>query len=115
MQPSGQLNLSRGPNQAEKAGNVCGLTSKAQTLVGFSLPDRSSVDRLQLKLNGSDTVMSEKDKKSQDLAEGDAKTAASRPRSSQKNDGQSREDRLAEALRANLRRRKSAARKSKAD
>jgi hypothetical protein len=59
--------------------------------------------------------MSEKDKPSQDVADaGSVKTSTAKS-SGAKTAPQSREDRLADALRANLRRRKSAARKSKPD
>jgi|GEM_PF-6433116 len=67
--------------------------------------------------------MSEKDKTSQDLGEGrpaasgragEAAGAGSKAAHTASK-GQSRDDRLAEALRANLRRRKTAARKPKAE
>ncbi|MGS4884941.1 hypothetical protein [Roseibium sp. MB-4] len=59
--------------------------------------------------------MSEKDKPSQDVAKQETGASAASKPGGAKTLPQSREDRLAEALRANLRRRKSAARKSKAD
>ncbi|MBO9418135.1 hypothetical protein J7481_01405 [Labrenzia sp. R4_2] len=59
--------------------------------------------------------MSEKDKPSQDVADAGSVKVSTAKSSGAKTPPQSREDRLAEALRANLRRRKSAAHKSKTD
>jgi hypothetical protein len=65
--------------------------------------------------NWSEYGMSEKDKTGQGPASGNPKPPVAEDSGGQRIEKQSREDRLAEALRANLRRRKSAARRAKAD
>ncbi|WP_269583266.1 hypothetical protein [Roseibium sp. Sym1] len=57
--------------------------------------------------------MSEKDQKGQPVDEAKSRSAGAGSEGAQKNRPAAREDRLAEALRANLRRRKSAAKSRK--
>ncbi|WP_299479309.1 hypothetical protein [uncultured Roseibium sp.] len=59
--------------------------------------------------------MSEKDHKSQELGKDDKRADSDQRNGGQKTPAPSREDRLAEALRANLRRRKSAAKTRQKD
>ncbi|MCX2723583.1 hypothetical protein [Roseibium salinum] len=59
--------------------------------------------------------MSEKDQQDQRVDAGRGTAADANDKAGEKGSGKSREDRLAEALRANLRRRKSAAKSRKED